>query len=218
MEHVSPSFHDNLVASVNILIAASEIGCKRILTTGSMEEPDQLCNAYSIPRSPYAAAKWAGSMYARMFHELYQLPVVILHVFMVYGPIQKDIKKLIPYVILSLLRGKTPELASGQRLVDWIYVTDVVSGLIAAALAPSIEGKTLDLGSGELISIKHIVEKLVELVNPTIIPRFGALPERLHESARKADINQTKNLSHWKPEITLDAGLRETIKWYTTKT
>jgi UDP-glucose 4-epimerase len=213
LENVMPTFHNNLLSTVNILTAASEIGCRRIILSNSLEEPDP-GDPTSVPSSPYAAAKWASSGYARMFHALYQLPVVILRLFMVYGPEQQDLRKLIPYVTLCLLRGEAPELTSGQRQVDWIYVDDVVDGLIAAAEAGNVEGKTIDIGSGELVSVRNVVEGLTRLVNPEIDPFFGALAERPLEQVRKADIAATLAQIGWKAKTSLREGLQNTVSWY----
>jgi len=129
------------MTAFNLLIAGAENSAGRMVLAGSFEEPDEVDTA---PCSPYAAAKWAASGYARMFHALYQVPVVVAKIFMVYGPGQLDYTKLIPYVTLSLLRGEAPMLSSGARLVDWIYVDDVVDGLIGCAQAPGIEGRTVN--------------------------------------------------------------------------
>jgi UDP-glucose 4-epimerase len=213
LDNVMPTFRSNLLSTVNILTVASEVGCRRIVLTNSLEEPDP-GDPTSIPSSPYAAAKWASSGYARMFHALYQLPVVILRLFMVYGPAQQDLGKLIPYVTLCLLRGEAPRLTSGQRDVDWIYVDDVVDGIIAAAQAKGIEGKTIDIGSGELVSIRNVVEDLVRLTNPAIQPVFGALAERPHEQVRKANVATALAQIGWKPKTSLSEGLENTVNWF----
>ena len=213
LENVLPTFLSNLLSTVNIMAAASEIGCRRIVLTNSLEEPDP-GDPISIPSSPYAAAKWASSGYARMFHALYQLPVVILRLFMVYGPAQQDLRKLIPYVTLCLLRGESPRLTSGQRAVDWIYVDDVVDGIIAAAQASNVEGKTIDIGSGELVSIRNVVEDLVRLTNPAIQPVFGALAERPLEQVRKANVATALAQIGWKPKTSLREGLENTVNWF----
>jgi UDP-glucose 4-epimerase len=213
LENVLPTFRSNLLSTVNILTVASEVGCRRIVLTNSLEEPD-LGDPTSIPSSPYAAAKWASSGYARMFHALYQLPVVILRLFMVYGPAQQDLGKLIPYVTLCLLRGEAPRLTSGQRDVDWIYVDDVVDGIIAAAQASNVEGKTIEIGSGELVSIRNVVEHLVRLTNPTIQPIFGALAERPLEQVRKANVTTALAQIGWKPKTSLREGLENTVNWF----
>ena len=213
LEVVLPTFRSNLASTVNLLTVASEIGCRRIVLMGSLEEPD-VADQQAVPCSPYAAAKWAASAYARMFHSLYQLPVVIMRVFMVYGPAQQDLRKLIPYVILSLLRGKTPELTSGQRPVDWIYVGDVIEGLVAAALASEIEGRTIDIGSGELVPIRTVVEHLLRVCDSQIEPVFGALPERPLEQVRRANTASTHASIGWKPSTSLNEGLKRTVHWY----
>lgn len=213
LEVVLPTFQSNLVSTVNLLTVASEIGCRRIVLIGSLEEPE-VTDQQAVPSSPYAAAKWAGSAYGRMFHSLYQLPVVMLRVFMVYGPLQRDLSKLIPYVTLSLLRGDAPKLSSGLRPVDWIYVEDVVQGLLAAALARDIEGRTIDIGSGHLVPIRTVVEQLVQLIDPQVKPLFGALPDRSREQVRVADTGSSYAMIGWKPMTTVEEGLRRTVAWY----
>lgn len=210
---VLPTFRSNLMSTVNLLTAAAAIGCRRFVLTGSMEEPLP-GSIQSIPCSPYAAAKWASSGYARMFHTLYQFPVVILRVFMVYGPGQKDLRKLIPYVVLSLLRGEAPKLSSGERRIDWIHVDDVVTGMLSAAFAENVAGASLDLGSGELISIRAIVEKLVQMIDSKISPLFGALADRPLEVMPMANTAETFANIGWKPKIPLDQGLEQTVEWY----
>jgi hypothetical protein len=119
------------VAAANVLVAATEGGVRRLLLAGSLEEPDPH-ESWPVPASPYAAAKLGAGAVARMCHALYGTPVVWLRLFMVYGPAQPDVRKLIPHVTLSLLRGEAPRLSNGKRLVDWIYVDDVVRRSAAA--------------------------------------------------------------------------------------
>ena len=113
LENVLPTFHANLASSVNLLTAAAEHGCRRVILPGSLAEPEP-SRGETIPSSPYAAAKWAGTMYANMFHALYGVPVVNARLFMVYGPDQKDHAKLVPYVTLSLLRGFPEDHRAGR--------------------------------------------------------------------------------------------------------
>ena len=173
LETVLPIFRNNLMTALNLLTSTAENDAGRMVLGGSFEEPDEVDSA---PCSPYAAAKWSASGYARMFHALYQTPMVIAKIFMVYGPGQTDHTKLVPYVTMSLLRREAPRLSSGGRLVDWIYVDDVVDGLIGCAQTPGIDGRTVELGSGELRSIREIVEKLGDLVpcrvDPLTVPWF----------------------------------------------
>src|SRR5665213_2207225 len=177
---VLPTFYDNLASTVHLLTAAAEAGCRRIVLASSSEEP-QISDDAAFPCSPYAAAKWASNVYGRMFHHLFQTPVVMPRIFMTYGPKQKDGQKLVPYVICRLLRGEAPTLSSGRRLADWIYVDDVVEGLLRAAVVPEIDGCSFDLGSGSLVSVRGIVEQLVDIVGGSVEPVFNKLADRPFE-------------------------------------
>lgn len=213
LNHVLPTFRANLQSTVNLLTAGAEAGCRRMVLTGSLAEPVHE-QGETFPSSPYAAAKWASSAYGRMFHALYGLPVVMARVFMVYGPAQRDITKLIPYVTMSLLRGQTPKISSGSRMVDWIYIDDVIEGLLSLAIAPGIEGSTLDIGSGELVSIREIVARLEKIIQEGPRAVFGALVDRPLEPVRIANITDTFSRLRWRPSYSLEAGLRRTVDWY----
>lgn len=210
---VLPTFQSNLASTVHLLTAATAVGCRRLVLAGSLEEPDP-GEGDPTPVSPYAAAKWASSGYARMFHALYGTPVVTARLFMVYGPGQQDMKKLVPYVILSLLRREPLRLSSGTRPVDWIYVDDVVAGLVAAALAPDVLGAGVDIGSGRLVTVREITERLVAMIDPEARPAFGAIGDRPLERLRVADTATASARLDWAPRVGLDDGLGRTVEWY----
>ena len=140
IDHVLPTFSSLLASSVHLLLLATELGSRRIVLAGSCVEPS---DAAGVPGSPYAAAKWCAAAYARMFRALYQTPVVVVRPFLAYGPRQPDVK-IVPYVVSSLLSGQSPRLASGTLRADWIYVDDVIDGLLAAGTAPHAVGEEID--------------------------------------------------------------------------
>lgn len=216
IRHVSTTLQANLVAAVNILTCATESGCERVVMAGSMEEPvDHDCPP--IPSSPYAAAKWAATGYARMFHALYQTPVVMARIFMVYGPGQKDLKKLIPYVITSLLQGDHPQVSAGTRPVDWIYIDDVVAGLLRCGATPGICGERFDLGTGVTETVRGVVEALGRIIEAEDSISFGAVPDRAMETVRVAQTGGKNSRLGWQANLSLDEGLRRTVEWYRTR-
>jgi UDP-glucose 4-epimerase len=174
-----------------------------------MEEPD---TPDKVPATPYAAAKWAGSMYARMFHQLYGTPVVLARIFMTYGPRQAP-RKLIPYVCQSLLDGCSPALSSGARLVDWVYVDDVMEGLARAGSVAGIEGQTFDLGSGTLVSIRDVVLEIAKQIGGPGQPVFGHVPDRPMEQVRAAELQASGQALGWRPRTSLERGLQKTIAY-----
>ena len=211
IEEVLPSFQNTLESTVNLLLAAQGRCGGRFILSGSLEEPRTVNEA---PTSPYATCKQAAAAFARMFHALYGLPVVIARVFMVYGPDQKDRTKLIPYVIESLLNNESPRLGSGTRPVDWIHVADVVEGLLALATTPGIEGMTLDLGTGRLETIRTVVEHLARMVPSQGAPVFDPAGDRPFEQVRKADVDTIRAATGWHPRILLEDGLEDTARWH----
>jgi nucleoside-diphosphate-sugar epimerase len=213
LEAVFPSLNHNLVAVVNVLFAAAKSGCGLVLLAGSLEEPQPVAEE-PVPTSPYAAAKHAAGSFGRMFVALHQLPVVNLRVFMVYGPGQTDQTKLVPYVVTSLLRGESPKLSSGTRRVDWVYVEDVADAFLTAAQRPDLAGETLDIGSGELVTVRSVVEQIAGMVGAVVQPNFGTLPDRPLETERAADVEQTRERLGWQRRTSLAEGLSATIEWF----
>jgi UDP-glucose 4-epimerase len=213
LANVQATFHTNLASTVHLLTVAAETRPGRMVLVGSMQEPDPDHPA-AIPCSPYAASKWACSGYARMFHALYQLPVAIARPMMVYGPGQWDLVKVLPYVTVSLLGGTSPALGSGARELDWVFVDDVVDGMLAIAMAPGIDGHIVDLGSGVLTSIRRVVERVSALVGSDLPVRFGVLADRPFERPCAARTEETRRLIGWSARTTLDEGLKQTVDWY----
>jgi nucleoside-diphosphate-sugar epimerase len=214
LDHADSLVLENLAQTVHVVTALAREGCQRLVIAGSMEEPGAGEPAIATPSSPYAAAKWAGSAVARMYHALYGVPVVIARLSMVYGPGQRDTTKLVPFVITSLLRGESPPLSSGARAVDWIHIADVARGLEAVAASPGLEGLTVELGSGRLLTIREVVERIFGLMGVAVAPRWGALPDRPLERAVMADVEGATRLTGWTPRVMLEEGLVDTIAWY----
>src|SRR5258708_23274390 len=108
---------------------------------------------------------------------------------MTYGPGQKR-HKLIPYVTCALLQGQTPKLSSGNRSADWVYVDDVMDGMVAAAVTPGVEGCSIELWSGALGSIRDAVLQLAESIGNGVAPGFGTLPDPPMDTVRIAHISE----------------------------
>jgi len=211
LDKVLPTLRDDLVATVNVLTACVRAQVDRVITTGSSQEPE-IVNGQCIPCSPYAAAKVAGGAYARMFHEVFGLRVVVVRPFMVYGPGQSP-GKVIPYMIRSLLAGESPKLGQASHAVDWIYVDDAVRGLIEAAVVGGIEGQTLDLGSGRAVPLSAVADEIAALLRTTQRPKFGAVSRPL-EPSRVADAQATWRKLGWRAEVSMREGLRRTVAYW----
>jgi nucleoside-diphosphate-sugar epimerase len=210
---VLPTLQSNLSSTVNLLTAVTGTDT-RVVLAGSIEEPRE---ADPVPPSPYAAAKWAATGYARMFHGLWDVQVVVLRVAMVYGPNQPDTDKLLPYVTLSLLREQQPRVSSGRRLVDWVYVDDVVDAFVLAAQAHDVAGRVVDIGSGTQISIRDTVEMVARRIGSPARPLFGAVPDRPLDRQAVAATEAAAELLGWRASTSLEEGVRRTVAWYAAR-
>jgi nucleoside-diphosphate-sugar epimerase len=210
IDNVVPAFESLLASTVHVLRCATEQGVRRVVLAASSTEPRP---PGETPGSPYAAAKWCANAYAHMFHALYGTPVVVTRPFWTYGPGQRG-TKLVPYVIHALLQGQAPRLASGALQVDWVYVDDVIDGLLRAATVERAVGEEIELGSGQLVSVREIVRRIVDIVRPAVEPTFGALPDRPAEEVRAAELERAWTLLGWRPTTSLEAGLARTVAWH----
>jgi len=210
LDRIAPTFTSLLASTVYVLTSATKLGVERIVLAGSFTEPDE--RGAAAP-SPYAAAKACASLYARTFHALYRTPVVVARIFMGYGPGQRA-TQLVPHVIASLLRGQAPRLSDGSYAADWIYVDDVIDGLVRCARHPALGGQTVELGTGRLTTVREIAERIAERLDTNIPLRFGDRPEGTHPVRPPADVARTHALLEWHPTTPVDDGLGRSIAWY----
>ena len=212
LDLVLPILHDNLLGQVHVLSAAAEQGSPRVVCLGSLQEPD--LELRKAPGSPYGAAKFAASAYARMFAEVFALPVSIARPFMVYGPGQLDLTKLVPHVATQILKGESASLSSGRSAFDWVYVDDVVDALLSVAAEPAAVGKTVDIGCGVLTSVREVASGIAQRLGRPQALQLGAIADRGLEQTRCADVAATAQLIGWRPRVELAIGLDRTVEWY----
>jgi UDP-glucose 4-epimerase len=214
LDAVYPTLTANLVATVELLEAATRTRVQRIVLSGSLLEEPTSGGTTAVPPSPYGASRWAATSYARMFHSLFEAPVTILRPSYAYGPGQ-DSTKLLPHVIRSVLRGERPELASGERRIDFVFAEDVGRAYLAAAGAAGVDGETIDIGSGVTTQVREFVGAAVDMLGKDCPrPIFGALPERPFEQEIHVDTAPAARLLGWTASTSLDEGLRKTVAWY----
>ncbi len=209
---VLDTYHSHVTSTLHLLTLADDYQLRRVVVTGSLLEPTGDV-AEAVPSSPYAAAKLASTLYARMFNHLYATPVVVIRPFMTFGPGQHP-GKVLPCVISSLLDGVSPELSSGDWRADWIYVSDVIDGLMLAMKTPGLAGADIDLGHGELTSVKNVVTAVHRLMQSDVPLRFGGIEDRPSPPEIIANTSVAARLLNWVPSVDVQEGLARTIEWH----
>lgn len=170
-------------------------------------------NIRERPISSYALGKLASNQMLQMLHRTEDFPVVILRLFLVYGPGQDD-KRFLPQIIKGCLNNETFDTSLGEQLRDFCYVDDITRGILMALESCDANGEVINLASGKPISIREVVE-LVNSVIAKGTPLFGKIPYRIGENMELyADINKAKNLLNWAPQIDLLEGIERTVKYY----
>jgi nucleoside-diphosphate-sugar epimerase len=136
---------------------------------------------------------------------------------MVYGPGQPDESKLLPYVITTMLDSRPPSVSSGGRGIDWVHVDDVCRAFLATAAPEAAPGLVADVGSGVATSIAETVEMVAAVIGYDGPLGLGAAEDRRGDRARIADPTAITTSLGWRPQIPLDAGLAETVRWYSAR-
>lgn len=163
------------------------------------------------PFNAYAASKVAAWAFGRMYWQAHGLPAVTVRPFQVYGPGQPA-HTLIPAAIRAALTGENFQMTPGEQERDFIYVEDIVEGMLAAAQAPGIEGQSLDLGTGQVYTIREAVERIWTITEARGHILAGALSYRTGEVMRLvANADLTARLTSWRARVGLEEGLRRTI-------
>ncbi len=168
------------------------------------------------PTTPYAASKAAGDHIVTSYHKTFGIDASIIRPFNNYGPRQNEgsYAGVIPITIKRILSGLPPIIyGDGEQTRDYIYVSNTADAAIDIYKHRNTRGKILNIATGQEITIKKcIIEiaKLLEYDKPFIYE-----PERLADVRRhRADISLAEKLIGFKPKISFEEGIKETVEWY----
>jgi nucleoside-diphosphate-sugar epimerase len=208
----------NISATLHVLDAAMEARVRRIVIIGSAEEYGEQDGPMHEdlplqPVSPYGIAKAATTRFAQALHKRSGCPVVVVRPFSVYGPGQPA-SMFIAQAVEAVVRNLPFRMSHGEQRRDLLYVDDLVRGLIAAASERDIEGQVINLGSGQPVRLRDVAKRIWQLTDsaaPLLIGARSATMEQLHDTW--ADISRAHEMLGWRPQVDLDSGLRETIRW-----
>lgn len=185
------------------------------------EPPFKETNSYR-PNSPYAASKAASDHFARSYFSTFGLPVKITNCSNNYGPRQYP-EKLIPLILFNALEGKSlPLYGDGKQVRDWLYVEDHCEALLLVLRHGKL-GETYNIGGKNQVTNLELVLQLCEILEE-YAPRNGLVPYSNsiefihdrpgHDRRYAVDITKINSELGWKPNTSLESGLRTTVAWY----
>ncbi|MDD9922735.1 MAG: dTDP-glucose 4,6-dehydratase [Boseongicola sp.] len=172
------------------------------------------------PRSPYSASKAASDHLVRAWHETYGLPVVLSNCSNNYGPFHFP-EKLIPVVILNAIHGKEiPVYGDGKNIRDWLFVEDHAIALLTV-LTKGAVGRSYNIGGEAEAENIEIIRKICALLDDKrpkdkpcsdLITFVADRPG--HDRRYAIDPTRIREELGWRPSVTLDEGLAQTVDWY----
>ena len=166
------------------------------------------------PLAPYAASKRAGELLGYSYHHLYGLPFTALRFFTVYGP--RGRPDMMAYKVLdNIFTGcEVPLYNGGHMHRDWTYVSDIVSGVMAAADTP-LGYEVLNLGRGEPVLLNDFVKQIETLVGQHA--HLVTKPMLDADIAYTfADVSKTRDRLGYDPKVSVSEGVEGFWKWYQT--
>ena len=213
----------NIDASVNILVAARDVGVKRLVYAGSSSVYGNTAtlpkheDMPTSPLSPYALQKLVAEQYAQLFTRLYGFETVTIRYFNVFGPRQdpsSPYSGVISLFATALLEGRQPVIyGDGEQTRDFTYVANVVDGVLRAAEAPDASGHVINVATGSRISLNALLRTMNEIVGTSLQPIYQETRAGdVHDS--QADITSAKKLLGYTPIVSLEEGLKKTLEWF----
>jgi len=174
------------------------------------------------PNSPYSASKASSDHLVRAYHHTYGLPVTLSNCSNNYGPYQFP-EKLIPLMILNAVERKAlPVYGDGLNVRDWLYVRDHCAA-IWRIMRHGKRGETYNVGGNTEVENLRMVEMICDIIDELLPAETGDSRRNLitfvkdrpgHDRRYAIDCTKLTRELGWKPETSLEAGIRKTIHWY----
>lgn len=212
----------NIRGTLNVLQAARKLAIERVIVTSTSEVYG---TARYVPidekhpfqgQSPYSATKIGADRLAESFYRSFGLPVTIVRPFNTYGP-RQSARAVIPTIITQLLVGKSQiKLGSLSPTRDFNYVKDTVNGFISIYESERTIGEEINIATQSEISIGQVAEELIQQINPMaeiICDEERLRPEKSEVNRLLGCNEKILRLTNWKPQFSLEEGLRNTIEF-----
>jgi len=212
----------NILGSINILEASNKSGVKRFIfisTGGAIYGEQDYFPADeehpTRPISPYGIGKLTVEKYLYYYNQVFKLDYVVLRYANVYGPRQNPHGEAGVVAIFcdKMLRGNRAVInGDGTQTRDYVYVKDVVKANVLA-LTTYKTNEIYNIGTGVETDVNTIFKKIRDEINPNI-EEFHGPPKPGEQKRSVISFHKAEKLLGWKPEYSLDEGLKETVSFF----
>lgn len=166
--------------------------------------------------SPYAATKKANEVMAHVYHKLYDMNIIMLRFFTVYGPKQRPDLAINKFTRLMLEGKEIPMFGDGSTSRDYTFVEDIVNGIEKSCnyvFNNENVYEILNLGNSSPISLKEMIKVIGDSLG--VEPKIKQLPMQPGDVDRTyADITKAKNMIDYEPKVSFEDGIEKFVNWY----
>jgi len=209
----------NTTGYLNVLEAAADHDVERVIAASSSSvygRPDYLPydeEHPNYPKSPYAVTKLAAEHYGKVWTDVFDLPVVNLRYFTVYGPRMRP-NMAISNFVSRCLNGEPPVIyGDGEQTRDFTYVDDVVEANLALLETDAADGEDVNVGSTDNISIQELAEYVVEVTGADVEIEYDEAKEADARHTH-ADVSKARDLLDYDPSTDIREGVSRFVDWY----
>jgi UDP-glucose 4-epimerase len=217
-------FATNIGGTLNVLLAVREADVERVVYTSS-------ASVYGNPRSipineedglttlsPYAVSKLAGENYCFAFYESYGLPVSVVRYSNVFGPYQTPENPycgVVSKFLIAVYAGRPIAIhGDGGQTRDFTFVDDAVGATLLAAIHPRAEGEVFNVGTGIETSVNDLADAIGRVTGRPVVRQQIDRRDVDNIRRRVVNIEKIRRMLRWSPQVTLEQGLEQTMRWF----
>ncbi len=208
-QNILEAMKDNNVLNLVMASSSSVYG-----NTKDVPFNENMIVDYAI--SPYAATKKANEVMTHVYHKLFNMNIIMLRFFTVYGPKQRPDLAINKFTRLMLENKEIPMFGDGTTSRDYTYITDIVDGIIRSANYVENNKEVyeiLNLGNSSPVSLKQMIDTIGNALG--VKPNIKTMPMQPGDVEKTyADISKAKVLIGYEPKVSFEQGINNFIKWY----
>lgn len=216
----------NCIGTQNLLEVMKEYGVKNLVMASSSsvygnnkKVPFKETDIVDYAISPYAATKKSNEVMTHVYHKLFNMNVIMLRFFTVYGPRQRPDFAINKFTRLMLNDEEVTMFGDGTTSRDYTYIDDIVSGIYSSinyVLNNKDVYEIVNLGNSSPVSLKEMINTIAEVLNKE--PKIKEMPMQQGDvDIAYADISKAKEMLNYDPKTPFKEGIEKFVKWYKEK-
>ena len=216
----------NCIGTQNLLEVMKEYGVKNLVMASSSsvygnnkKVPFKETDLVDYAISPYAATKKSNEVMTHVYHKLFNMNVIMLRFFTVYGPRQRPDLAINKFTRLMLNDEEVTMFGDGTTSRDYTYIDDIVSGIYSSinyVLNNKDVYEIVNLGNSSPVSLKEMINTIAEVLDKE--PKIKEMPMQQGDvNITYADISKAKEMLNYDPKTPFKEGIEKFVKWYKEK-